>query len=81
MNQKRLYQNQRASKFSPVPVPVLPRVRRSGKFDQKVAVSSVERSRLLTIRGFISGTITKKMGIAVESSKNESGERTYRTGE
>src|SRR5262245_24477803 len=30
-----------------------------------------------TIRGFISGTVTK-MGLAVESAKNESGERTYR---
>ncbi len=29
------------------------------------------------IRGFISG-IVKKMGIKVESSKNEGGERTYR---
>jgi len=31
-----------------------------------------------TIRGFISGTLTKKMGLEVESAKNESGERTYR---
>ena len=31
-----------------------------------------------SIRGFISGQLTKKMGLAVESSKNESGERTYR---
>jgi hypothetical protein len=31
-----------------------------------------------TIRGFISGNVTKKMGLAVESSKNEAGERTYR---
>lgn len=31
-----------------------------------------------SIRGFISGTLTKKMGLKVESSKNESGERTYR---
>jgi hypothetical protein len=31
-----------------------------------------------SIRGFISGTVTKKMGLAVESSKNEAGERTYR---
>ena len=30
-----------------------------------------------SIRGFISGTITK-MGLAVESSKNDAGERTYR---
>ena len=31
-----------------------------------------------SIRGFISGTIAKKMGLAVESSKNESGERNYK---
>jgi cell division septation protein DedD len=31
-----------------------------------------------TIRGFISGTLTKKMGLTVESAKNESRERTYR---
>jgi hypothetical protein len=32
-----------------------------------------------SIRGFISGNLTKKMGLVVESSKNEAGERTYRT--
>jgi hypothetical protein len=31
-----------------------------------------------SIRGFISGTLTKKMGLNVESVKNEEGERTYR---
>ena len=31
-----------------------------------------------SIRGFISGTLGKKMGLAVESAKNEAGERTYR---
>ena len=31
-----------------------------------------------SIRGFISGTITKKMGLKVESTNNEAGERTYR---
>ena len=30
-----------------------------------------------SIRGFISGNLTKKMGLTVESSKNEAGERTY----
>ena len=30
-----------------------------------------------SIRGFISGNLTKKMGLAVESSKNEAGDRTY----
>lgn len=32
-----------------------------------------------SIRGFISGTISKKMGLTVESVKNAAGERTYRT--
>jgi hypothetical protein len=32
-----------------------------------------------SIMGFISGNVTKKMGLVVESSKNEAGERTYRT--
>ncbi len=31
-----------------------------------------------SIRGFISGNLTKKMGLVVESTKNEAGERTYR---
>ncbi len=31
-----------------------------------------------SIRGFLSGTITKKMRLALESSKDEGGERTYR---
>lgn len=31
-----------------------------------------------SIRGFISGQLTKRMGLTVESAKNESGERTYR---
>jgi hypothetical protein len=31
-----------------------------------------------SIRGFISGQLTKKMGLTVESSKNEAGERTYK---
>ncbi|HZT29513.1 MAG TPA: DUF3489 domain-containing protein [Bryobacteraceae bacterium] len=31
-----------------------------------------------SIRGFISGSLTKKMGLKVESTKNEAGDRTYR---
>jgi len=31
-----------------------------------------------TLRGFISGTLTKKMGLSVESARNDSAERTYR---
>jgi hypothetical protein len=32
-----------------------------------------------SIRGFISGTLAKKMSLIIESAKNEAGERTYRT--
>jgi hypothetical protein len=31
-----------------------------------------------SIRGFVSGHVTKKLGMKVESTKNEAGERTYR---
>ena len=31
-----------------------------------------------SIRGFISGNVGKKMGLRIESGKNESGERVYR---
>src|SRR5687767_8268066 len=31
-----------------------------------------------SIRGFVSGQVTKKMGLKVESAKSEAGERTYR---
>jgi hypothetical protein len=31
-----------------------------------------------SIRGFLSGQVAKKMALAVESSKNASGDRTYR---
>jgi hypothetical protein len=31
-----------------------------------------------SIRGFISGNLTKKMGLVVESAKNPQGERTCR---
>lgn len=31
-----------------------------------------------SIRGFISGTVGKRMGLKVESSKSDSGERTYK---
>jgi Protein of unknown function (DUF3489) len=33
-----------------------------------------------SVRGFISGTLTKKMGLAVMSTKGENGERTYTIG-
>jgi hypothetical protein len=31
-----------------------------------------------SIRGFVSGHVTKKLGLKVESTRSESGERTYR---
>jgi uncharacterized protein DUF3489 len=31
-----------------------------------------------SIRGFVSGHVTKKLGMKVESTKSEAGERTYR---
>jgi hypothetical protein len=31
-----------------------------------------------SIRGFVSGHVTRKLGLKVESKKNEAGERTYR---
>jgi predicted ArsR family transcriptional regulator len=31
-----------------------------------------------SIRGFLSGMVTKKMGLTLESAKNEQGVRTYR---
>ncbi len=31
-----------------------------------------------SIRGFLSGQVSKKMGLAVESTKNDKGERVYR---
>lgn len=31
-----------------------------------------------TVRGFISGTLVKKMGLTVESKRNKAGERAYR---
>jgi hypothetical protein len=31
-----------------------------------------------SVRGFISGNITKKMGLAVESTKSKDGDRIYR---
>jgi hypothetical protein len=30
-----------------------------------------------SVRGFLSGALTKKMGLAIESTKNETGERSY----
>jgi hypothetical protein len=31
-----------------------------------------------SLRGFLSGTVSKKMGLALDSAKNEAGEWTYR---
>jgi hypothetical protein len=42
----------------------------------EIAKATAWRSH--SIRGFISGHLTKKMGLVVESTKNEAGARTYR---
>ena len=33
-----------------------------------------------SIRGFLSGSLRKKMGLTIESSKNQAGDRRYRIG-
>jgi nucleoid-associated protein YgaU len=43
--------------------------------DEIIAATDWQRH---TIRGFISGTLTKKMNLAIESTRSESGDRTYR---
>jgi hypothetical protein len=43
--------------------------------------SEIYRLQNHTIRGFISGTLTKKMGLTINSMKSDSGERTYRIAE
>jgi hypothetical protein len=41
-------------------------------------IAKVTKWQPHTIRGFISGTISKKMKLAVESVRNEQGERVYK---
>ena len=41
-------------------------------------IAKVTKWQAHSIRGFISGTISKKMKLAVESVRNEQGERVYR---
>jgi hypothetical protein len=41
-------------------------------------IAKVTKWQAHSIRGFISGTISKKMKLAVESLRNEQGERVYR---
>jgi hypothetical protein len=48
---------------------------------QGAAMSEIGKAtgwQIHTIRGFISGNVTKKMGLTVESSKSEAGGRIYR---
>ena len=44
-------------------------------------IMSVTGWQAHSVRGFISGALGKKMGLTVESAKNDSGERTYRISE
>jgi Protein of unknown function (DUF3489) len=41
-------------------------------------IAKVTDSQNSSIRGFVSGHVTKKLGLSVESTKSEAGERTYR---
>ncbi len=41
-------------------------------------IAKVTEWQAHSIRGFISGSLGKKMGLAVESTKNEAGERVYK---
>jgi hypothetical protein len=41
-------------------------------------VRSLAERQNHSIRGFISGTLGKKMGLAIESSENDARERTYK---
>jgi hypothetical protein len=41
-------------------------------------IAKVTKWQPHTIRGFVSGTISKKMKLAVESVRNEQGERVYK---
>ncbi len=53
----------------------LPR-RKNGSTMGEIAKATGWQSH--SIRGFISGTVGKNMALAVESTKNDAGERTYR---
>jgi hypothetical protein len=44
-------------------------------------IAKVTGCRITAFQGFISGTVTKKMGCVVESAQNDSGEHTYRIDE
>jgi Protein of unknown function (DUF3489) len=50
--------------------------REQGATTAEIANATGWRSH--SIRGFISGNVGKKMGLRIESGKNESGERVYR---
>jgi len=55
--------------------------RQLGQEIQKTPLSEIAKAtdwQNHSIRGFVSGHVTKKLGPKVESMKNEAGERTYR---
>lgn len=43
-----------------------------------VEIAKITKWQPHTIRGFISGTVSKKMKLAVESASNEQGQRVYK---
>ena len=53
-------------------------LRRRNEGATAAEIATVTKWQAHSIRGFISGTISKKMKLAVESVRNEQGERVYR---
>jgi Protein of unknown function (DUF3489) len=47
------------------------------KARQRAEIAKATNWQNHTFRGFTSGTVSKKMGLKIESAKNESGERAY----
>lgn len=80
-----------AEKAKPAPAPKAPSKPREGSKQQQVidmlrrkngaTLAEIMKAtdwQRHTVRGFVSGTLGKKLGLVVESAKSESGDRTYR---
>src|ERR1019366_1412761 len=49
----------------------------TGRWDYPEGVDESHRRQAHSVRGFLSGTVGKKMGLSVTSTKGEDGERSY----